>query len=105
MKYITKIQMYLIKDANKRTKKLVKKNYFKSVRNNFFFQPRLIPDEQKLISFGNNVVGARNPIKVITTFDNYIEKRKKENSTLVYPSTDNEINYLWDKFANEKNNK
>lgn len=55
MKYLTKLKMYLISDANKRTDLLVKKNFFKSVGKNFFFQPRIIPDEPKLISFGNNV--------------------------------------------------
>lgn len=55
MKYITKLKMYLIKDADKRTEVLVKKNFFRSVGKNFFFQPRIIPDEPKLISFGDNV--------------------------------------------------
>lgn len=55
MKYSTKLKMYLISNADKRTKLLIKKNIFKSVGENFFFQPRIIPDEPKLISFGNNV--------------------------------------------------
>lgn len=55
MKYSTKLKMYLISNAEKRTKLLIKKNVFKSVGDNFFFQPRVIPDEPKLISFGNNV--------------------------------------------------
>lgn len=55
MKYSTKLKMYLISNAEKRTKLLIKKNVFKSVGDNFFFQPRIIPDEPKLISFGNNV--------------------------------------------------
>ncbi len=55
MKYLTKLKMYLISDANKRTNLLIKKNFFRSVGKNFFFQPRIIPDEPKLISFGNNV--------------------------------------------------
>lgn len=58
MKYSTKIRMYLISNADKRTKILVKKNIFKSIGENFFFQPRIIPDEPKLISFGNNVTVA-----------------------------------------------
>jgi len=55
MKYGTKLKMYLISNAEKRTKLLIKKNIFKSVGDNLFFQPRIIPDEPKLISFGNNV--------------------------------------------------
>ena len=55
MKYLTKLRMYLIADADKRTKLIIKKNIFKHVGENFFFQPRLIPDEPKLISFGDNV--------------------------------------------------
>lgn len=58
MKYFTKLKLYLIPNADKRTKLLVKKNVFKSVGKNFFFQPRIIPDEPKLISFGDNVVVA-----------------------------------------------
>lgn len=55
MKYLTKLKMYLITNADKRTKLIIKKNLFKSVGKNFFFQPRIIPDEPKLISFGDNV--------------------------------------------------
>lgn len=58
MKYLTKLRMYLISDSKKRTELLIKKNMFKHVGDNFFFQPRLIPDEPKLISFGNNVAVA-----------------------------------------------
>lgn len=60
MKYLTKIRLYLIANANKRTKLLVKKKIFNSVGNNFFFQPRILPDEPKLIKFGNNVTVASN---------------------------------------------
>lgn len=58
MKYITKIKMCLIGNADKRTRLIVKKNIFRSVGKNFFFQPRIIPDEPQLISFGDNVVVA-----------------------------------------------
>lgn len=60
MNYFSKLKLYLIKDANKRTKLIIKKNIFKSVGKNFFFQPRILPDEPKLISFGDNVVVASN---------------------------------------------
>ncbi len=179
MKYLTKIKLYLIPNADKRTKLLVKKNIFKKVGKNFFFQPRLIPDEPKLISFGNNVVVASgvtfithdvidkvlnkmdynfnfnyncapievgnnvfigcnsvilpnvkignnviiaagsvvtkdvpcntivggNPAKVIGSFDDYVNQRKKINDKLVYPNNNNELDYLWRKFYDEKNNK
>lgn len=177
MKYSTKIKMYLIPNANKRTKLLIKKNIFKSVGKNFFFQSRIIPDEPKLISFGDNVVVASNvtfvthdvidkmlnkmdyktkfnyncapisignnvfigcnvtilpnvkigdnviiaagsvvnkdvesgniiggnPAKVIGNFNDYVKQRKKNNDTLLYPSDEPCINYIWDKFNNEKN--
>ena len=177
MKYSTKIKMYLIPNANKRTQLLIKKNIFKSVGENFFFQPRIIPDEPKLISFGDNVVVASNvtfvthdvidkvlnnmnydtkfnyncapisignnvfigcnvtilpnikigdnviiaagsvvnkdvesgsvvggnPAKVIGNFNNYVEQRKQNNDSLLYPSDAACIKYIWDKFNNEKN--
>ncbi len=175
MKYITKLKMYLIADANKRTKMLIKKNFFKNVGKNFFFQPRIIPDEPKLISFGNNVCVASgvtfvthdvidkvlnnmnynvtfnyncapievgdnvfigcnvtilpgikighnviiaagsvvtkdvlsncvvggNPAKKIGDFDSYVEARKNINNKLIYPSCENDFNYLWNEFKKE----
>lgn len=53
---LRKIRLYLILDSKKRTKYLIKHNIFESVGNNFFFQPRLIPADPKLIKFHNNVV-------------------------------------------------
>ena len=177
MRYITKLKMYLIGNADKRTKLIVKKNLFRKVGKNFFFQPRIIPDEPKLISFGDNVVVASgvtfvthdvidkvlnkmdlnftfnyncapievgnnvfigcnvtilpnikignnvivaagsvvtkdvpsnsvvggNPAKVISTFDEYVSTRKKENDKLLYPSSNFEINEIWNRFNNEKN--
>lgn len=55
MKYLTKLKLYLMPNADKRTKLIVKKDIFRCVGKNFFFQPRIIPDEPKLISFGDNV--------------------------------------------------
>lgn len=55
MRYYDKIKMYLIANADKRTKLIVKNKLFRHVGKNFFFQPRIIPDEPKLISFGDNV--------------------------------------------------
>lgn len=53
---LRKIRVYFILDSMKRTKYLVKHNVFRSVGDNFFFQPRLIPSDPKLIKFHNNVV-------------------------------------------------
>lgn len=177
MKYFSKLKLYLISDANKRTNIIVKNKLFKNVGKNFFFQPRIIPDEPQLISFGNNVVVASgvtfvthdvidkvlnnmdydltfnyncapieignnvfigcnttilpnvkignnviiaagsivnkdvedgtivggNPAKVIGKFDEYVNSRKNNNDKLLYPSDDPAINYIWDKFKNEKN--
>ena len=179
MKYITKIKMYLIGNAAKRTKLLIKKNLFRKVGKNFFFQPRIIPDEPKLISFGDNVsvasgvtfvthdvidkvlnkmdynfefyyncapieignnvfigcnvtilpnikignnviiaagsvvtkdvpsnsVVGGNPAKVISTFEEYVNNRKITNENGLYPSSDQVIDYVWEKFNNEKNTK
>lgn len=52
---LLRFRVYLIPDAFKRTNYLVKKNVFHKVGSNFFFQPRKIPSEPKLIEFGNNV--------------------------------------------------
>lgn len=179
MKYSTKIKLYMISNADKRTKIITKKKLFKSVGNNFFFQPRIIPDEPKLISFGNNVVVASgvtfvthdvidkvlnkmqtnfnynyycspiligdnvfigcnvtilpgveikdnviiaagsivtkdvkentvvagNPAKVISTFDEYVKNRKKDDLDGLYPNCDAVINQIWQRFENEKDNK
>lgn len=177
MKYLTKLKMYLISNADKRTKLIIKKNIFKHVGKDFFFQPRIIPDEPKLISFGDNVsvasgvtfvthdvidkvlnkmnynfnfnyncapievgnnvfigcnvtilpnvkignnvivaagsvvtkdicdnsVVGGNPAKKISTFEEFVKNRKIVNDKLVYPSSKNEIEYLWNKFNDEKN--
>lgn len=176
MKYLTKLKMYLTVSADKRTNYLIKKNVFKSVGENFFFQPRIIPDEPRLISFGNNVTVASgvtfvthdvidkvlnkmdynfnfnyncapiyvgnnvfigcnvtilpnvkignnviiaagsvvtkdvldntivggNPAKRIGEFENYVKERKKINDKLIYPSSENEVNIIWENFKKEK---
>lgn len=179
MKYFSKIKLYLISNADKRTKLIIRKKMFRSVGKNFFFQPRKIPDEPGLISFGDNVcvasdvtfvthdvidkvlnnmdyninfnynagpieignnvfigcnvlilpnvkignnviiaagsvvtkdvannsVVAGNPAKTVGTFEQYVNNRKEINNTLMYPSDELVINYLWEKFDNEKNTK
>lgn len=57
-KQLTRLRVFLIFDAYKRTKYLVKKHVFYEVGDNFFFQPRIIPSDPKLIKFHNNVVVA-----------------------------------------------
>ena len=53
---LRKIGLYFILDSKKRTKYLIKHNVFASVGKNFFFQPRKIPADPKLIKFHDNVV-------------------------------------------------
>lgn len=65
MKYYHKmrwirLRVFLIPDAIKRTKYIIKHNIFQSTGTNLFFQPRIIPADPKLISFKNNVVVASN---------------------------------------------
>lgn len=52
---LLRIRVYLIFDAEKRTRYILKKNIFYSVGTNFFFQPRKLPSDPKLVKFGNNV--------------------------------------------------
>ncbi len=54
----TKLRVALMKSALHRTKYLVDKKVFQSVGNNFFFQPRIIPQDPKLIKFHNNIAVA-----------------------------------------------
>lgn len=84
MKYSTKIRMYLISNADKRTKLIVKKNLFKKVGKNFFFQPRIIPDEPKLISFGDNVTVASNVTFVTHDVIDKVLNKMDYNFTFYY---------------------
>ena len=59
-KQLTRLRIALIFESKKRTKYIVKKNIFHHVGKNFFFQPRFIPADPKLISFHDNVVVASN---------------------------------------------
>ena len=54
-KQLLRMRVYLIFDAKKRTKYIIKKNIFYHTGENFFFQPRKLPSDPKLVSFGNNV--------------------------------------------------
>ena len=55
-----RIRVALIMDSDKRTNYIVKKNIFQSVGDNFFFQPRVIPSDPKLVKFHNNVIVTSN---------------------------------------------
>lgn len=59
-KQLKRLRIALIFESNKRTRYIVKHKIFKSVGDNFFFQPRFIPSDPEYISFGNNVVVASN---------------------------------------------
>lgn len=57
---LRRLRVYFILDAKKRSQFLKKKNIFKNVGENFFFQPRMLPNDPKLILFHNNDVVASN---------------------------------------------
>lgn len=57
---LIRLRLFLIADSHKRTKYLVNHDVFSSVGDNFFFQPRIIPSDPKLIKFNDNVVVASN---------------------------------------------
>lgn len=54
----TKLRVALMRSAITRTKYLVEHDIFQQVGKHFFFQPRVIPQDPKLIKFGDNVVVA-----------------------------------------------
>ena len=57
---LKKIRIALILDSKKRTKYIIKHNIFGQVRDNFFFQPRIIPSDPKFVKFHNNVTVTSN---------------------------------------------
>jgi len=57
---LKKIRIALILDSKKRTNYIVKNNIFGEVGDNFFFQPRIIPADPKLIKFHNNITVTSN---------------------------------------------
>lgn len=65
MKDWTKNQMHrlriaMILNSDKRNRYIVKHKIFRDVGENFFFQPRFIPSDPKLIKFHNNVIVTSN---------------------------------------------
>ena len=53
---LRRIRVYFILDSKKRVKYIIKHKIFAGVGNDFFFQPRILPADPKLIKFHNNVV-------------------------------------------------
>ena len=65
MKNWTKNQLHrlriaMILNSDKRNRYIVKHKIFRSVGENFFFQPRFIPSDPQLIKFHNNVIVTSN---------------------------------------------
>ena len=56
--FFRKVYFYCLPMQTMRTKWLVKHKYFRHIGDNFFFQPRKLPADPKMISFHNNVVVA-----------------------------------------------
>jgi len=57
-KQLLRLRISLIFESKRRTKYIIKHNVFKSVGENFFFQPRMIPSDPELIKFHDNVTVA-----------------------------------------------
>ena len=57
---LKKLRIYLILDSKKRTNYIVKNNIFGHIGDNFFFQPRIIPSDPKMVLFHNNVIVTSN---------------------------------------------
>ena len=55
-----KIRIYFILNSEKRTRYIVKNNIFGHIGDNFFFQPRIIPADPKMVLFHNNVTVTSN---------------------------------------------
>lgn len=55
-----RLRIALMQDSKKRTDYIIKNKIFKQTGENFFFQPRIIPSDPKLIKFHNNVIVTSN---------------------------------------------
>lgn len=69
---LRKLWLYFILDSKKRTKYIIKHKIFAEVGNDFFFQPRLIPSDPKLIKFHNNVVVTSGVLFITHDVTNYM---------------------------------
>lgn len=57
---LRRLRIALILNSDKRNEYIKKHHIFKEIGENFFFQPRIIPSDPKLIKFHNNVVVTSN---------------------------------------------
>lgn len=57
---IHRLRIAMILNSDKRNRYIVKHKIFRDVGENFFFQPRFIPSDPKLIKFHNNVIVTSN---------------------------------------------
>ena len=57
---LRRLRIALIINSDKRNHYIIKHQIFKSVGENFFFQPRFIPSDPKLIKFHNNDIVTSN---------------------------------------------
>lgn len=57
---LRRLRVFLMINSDKRNKYLKEKKIFKSMGENVFFQPRIIPSDPKLIKFHNNIVVTSN---------------------------------------------
>ena len=55
-----RLRILLILNSDKRNKYIIKHKIFREVGENFFFQPRIIPSDPKLIKFHNNDIVTSN---------------------------------------------
>ena len=57
---LKKIRISLMLSSKKRTNYIIKHNIFGMVGENFFFQPRIIPADAKIVLFHNNITVTSN---------------------------------------------
>ena len=57
---LRRLRIALIINSDKRNRYIIKHQLFKGVGENFFFQPRFIPSDPKLIKFHNNDIVTSN---------------------------------------------
>ena len=84
MKYVFKYQiirliLFIIPNANTRSKILKKIKYFNEMGNNVFFQPRHIPADPKFIKFHNNIAIASGVTFITHDVLHYVLNRVDED--------------------------
>ncbi len=83
MNYVRKMQIirllyFLIPSAERRSKMLKKHNFFYSMGENVFFQPRQLPADPKFLIFHNNIAVAGNVNFVTHDIIHYVLNGLKE---------------------------